>query len=114
MAKIKIYHNPRCSKSREALEILNSNGHEVEVIEYLKEGLKKSEIEELLGMLGSEVSDLIRVKEDEYKQNPFDITKKGELIKALVSTPKLLERPIVIKGKKAIIARPPEKIHELI
>ena len=114
MAKVKIYHNPRCSKSRQALEILNSEGHDVEVIEYLKTGLKKSEVEELLSMLGSESSDIIRTKEAEFKEAPFDIEKKGEVTKGLVNTPKLLERPIVVKGKKAIIARPPEKINDFL
>lgn len=114
MAKIKIYHNPRCSKSRQALEILNKGGHDIEVIEYLKVGLKKSEVEELYEFLGEEVSGLIRTKEAEFKEAPFDVDKKAQVVKALVSTPKILERPIVIKGKRAIIARPPEKINDFI
>lgn len=114
MAKVKLYHNPRCSKSRQALEILTDAGHDIEVIEYLKEGLKKSEVEGLYDLLGQEVSDLIRTKEAEFKEAPFDTKKKGEVVKALVATPKLLERPIVIKGKKAIIARPPEKINDFL
>ncbi len=114
MAKVKIYHNPRCSKSRQALEILNEGGHDIEVIEYLKEGLKKSEVEELYDLLGEEVSALIRIKESEFKEAPFDVTKKTQVVKALVATPKILERPIVVKGKRAIIARPPEKINDFI
>ncbi len=114
MAKVKIYHNPRCSKSRQALDILTGEGHDIEVIEYLKKGLKKSEVEELITMLGDEASDMIRKKEAEFKENPFDLTKKSEVVKGLVATPKLLERPIVIKAKKAIIARPPERVQDFV
>lgn len=114
MAKVKIYHNPRCSKSRQALEMLNDGGHDVEIIEYLKTGLDKVEVENLIVMLGDEVSSLIRKKETEFKENPFDTEKEKEIIKALTKTPKLLERPIVVKGKKAIIARPPEKIGDFV
>lgn len=114
MAKVKIYHNPRCSKSRQALEILTDSGQEIEVIEYLKEGLKKSEVEGIYDLLGSEASGIIRTKEAEFKDSPFDTSKKSQVVKALVATPKLLERPIVIKGKRAIIARPPEKINDFL
>ncbi len=114
MAKIKIYHNPRCSKSRQALELLTKSGHDIEVIEYLKEGLTKSEVEGLYDLLGEEVSGLIRTKEAEFKEAPFDVAKKTQVVKALVATPKLLERPIVIKAQAAIIARPPEKINDFI
>jgi arsenate reductase (glutaredoxin) len=114
MAKVKIYHNPRCSKSRQALEILIHKGCEIEVIEYLKNGLKKAEVEALYELLGDESQQMIRTKEDEFKSSPFDTHKKSEVLKGLVATPKLLERPIVIYGKKAIIARPPEKIDDII
>lgn len=114
MEKVKIYHNPRCRKSRQALKILTSAGHDIEVIEYLKTGLKKEEVEEMYKLLGDEVSDLIRTKEAEFKDAPFDTTKKEEVIKGLVATPKLLARPLVIKGKKAIIARPPERINDFL
>lgn len=114
MAKIQIYHNPRCSKSRQALALLEEKGVDFEVVEYLKKGLDKEEVKSLWSALGSEVSDLIRTKEAEFKENPFDTSKEAEVVKALVKTPKLLERPLIVKGKKATIARPPEKVQDFI
>lgn len=114
MAKIQIYHNPRCSKSRQALALLEEKGVDFEVVEYLKKGLDKEEVKSLWSALGSEVSDLIRTKETEFKENPFDTSKEAEVVKALVKTPKLLERPLIVKGKKATIARPPEKVQDFI
>jgi len=114
MAKIKIYHNPRCSKSRQALEFLSNSAHDIEVIEYLKTGLKKAEVEEIYELLGDESSGIIRTKEVEFKEAPFDTDRKASVVKGLVATAKLLERPIVIKGKKAIIGRPPERIKDFL
>jgi arsenate reductase len=110
----KIYHNPRCSKSRQTLAILEENGVKTEVIEYLKTGVTKSELEELFDMVkGVELKQLIRTKESEFDKST-DLTDKNAVIAAIVKTPKLLERPIVVKGKKAVIGRPPENVNELL
>lgn len=110
----KIYHNPRCSKSRQALAILEDNGVKTEVIEYLKTGVTKSELETLFDMVkGVELKQLIRTKEKEFDKST-DLTSRDAVIKAIVKNPKLLERPIVVKGKKAVIGRPPENVNELL
>jgi arsenate reductase len=108
----KIYHNPRCSKSRQTLEILTSNGIEPVIIEYLKVGLTKAEVKSLISMLKRPLKDLVRTKEAEFDK-AIDLTNEKEVIAALVAVPKLLERPIVIKDKKAIIGRPPENVEAL-
>lgn len=105
---IKIYHNPRCTKSRQTLELLQSKGIEPQVILYLEQGLTKTEIKEILSKLELSVRDIIRKNEEEFKdiKNLSD----EELIAAIVKTPKLLERPIAINGSKATIGRPPENV----
>lgn len=109
----KIYHNPRCSKSRQALELLEKAGAKVEIVEYLKTGLKKKELEELFGMLKNPLKELIRTKEKEFDKST-DLESKKSVIDAIYKTPKLLERPIVVKGKKAVVGRPPENVKELL
>lgn len=110
---MKILHNNRCSKSRCALEFLEKKGCELEIVRYLDEPLNKTELKKLLKQLGLPAEDVIRKGEPDYKAN-FKGKKMSEedWINALVEFPKLLERPIVIKGDKAIIARPPERIEE--
>lgn len=115
----KIFHNPLCSKSRQALEILENNNINVEIVEYLKTGLDKQLIENLLMLLNkskSSIRDIMRTKESEYKQNNLedDSLTSDQLIAQLMNYPKLLERPIVIHNKKAAICRPPELVLELI
>lgn len=113
---IKIYHNPRCSKSCQALELLQNKGINPEVILYLEKGLNQEEVKNLLQLLNLQPREIMRSKEDEFKeQNLADPKLSNEdLINALVKTPKLLERPIVINGNKAAIARPVENILEII
>lgn len=113
---IKIYHNPRCTKSREALEILKNKGISPEIILYLETKPTFDEISDILKKLGLGARDIIRTKEAEYKeQNLSDKNLSDEdLIKAIVKTPKLLERAIVINGNKARIGRPPENILEIL
>lgn len=111
-----IYHNPRCSKSRQALEILQNRANETEVIEYLSTPPTVSELKSILAMLGISARDLIRKAETEYQQlglSDPDLTEL-QIIEALVSTPKLIERPIVVANGKAVIGRPPEKILEIL
>ncbi len=109
---VKIYHNPRCSKSRQTLQLLKDHGIEPEVIEYLKTPPTAEEIDEILKMLDLEPRQLMRKKEAEYKQTGMDdeSLNRESLIAGMVNTPKLIERPIVVTGNKAAIGRPPENV----
>lgn len=111
----KIYHNPRCSKSRQTLSLLEDNGINPQIIEYLKEVPTKKEIREILNLLNIEAIELIRKGEIIYKENyKGKKLSNEEWIDAMIENPKLIERPIVIKNKMAIIGRPPEKVLELL
>jgi arsenate reductase len=104
-----IYHNPRCSKSRQTLALINDNTkQEIKVVEYLKQPLSEADIKTLLSQLGCKVIDMMRVKEAEFKEQDLKTANDEQLIQAMVTTPKLIERPIVSNGTKAIIGRPPE------
>jgi len=110
-----IWHNPRCSKSRQTMEILTEKGVEAEVVKYLETTPSIQEITEVLKKLGITARELMRTKEDEYKElNLKDENNEAKLIEAMASHPKLIERPIVIVGDKAVLGRPPEKVLELI
>ncbi len=113
---VMIYHNPRCSKSRQTLQLLQEQGVEPEVVEYLKTPPSKTRIKQLLKMLGLEPRQLMRTKEAEYKEQGLndDSLTKEQLIDAMVETPKLIERPIVVNGDKAAIGRPPEAVLEIL
>lgn len=112
---MKILHNNRCSKSRCALELLETSGSTFEIIKYLDNPLNKAEIKVLLKQLNLPAEAVIRISEPDYKDNFKGKTmSENDWIDALVKYPKLLERPIVIKGDKAIIARPPEKVNEFL
>ena len=112
-----IYHNPRCSKSRQTLELLNNAKVELDIVEYLKEVPSVEVLKDTINKLGlSNIRDLMRTKETIYKElelNRNEIT-EDQLLQAMVENPKLIERPIVIKGDKAVIGRPPENVNELI
>ena len=116
MQKVQIWHNPRCSKSRQALALLDESGVEKDVVKYLEENPDKETIKKLLKMLGfSSARELMRTKEAIYKELGLkDETDEEKLIEAMVEHPKLIERPIIIKGDKAIIARPPEKVSDFL
>jgi arsenate reductase len=111
-----IYHNPRCSKSRQTLALLEENNVQPEVVEYLKTPLDANTIEQIVGKLGVSVRDIIRTKESEYKENGLDNQSltDAEIIETLVNVPKLIERPIVVNGDKAAIGRPPENVLAII
>jgi len=113
---IKMYHNPSCSKSRATLQLLEENGVNPNVTEYLTSPPNFEELSELLDMLGLEPRQLMRTKEAEYSEanlaNP-ELTRE-QLIQAIIDHPKLMERPIVVNGNKAAIGRPPELILEII
>jgi arsenate reductase len=109
-----IWHNPKCSKSRQALEILNEKDLETDVVKYLEKIPTQEQIKELLNKLGIGARELMRTKEEIYKELGLqNETDEQKLIEAMVEHPRLIERPIVIVGSKAVIARPPEKILEL-
>ena len=112
---MKILHNPRCAKSREALKILVDKEVNVEIIEYLKNVPTKAELKEIIAKLGINAEDLIRKKEAVYKENyKGKNLSESEWIDAMISEPKLIERPIIIEGDKAVIGRPPEKVLTLL
>ncbi len=113
---LKIIHNPRCRKSREALKLLHERRLSPIVIEYLKSPLEKKQIEELISLLKkSDIEKIIRKNESIYKeQYKNKILSKSDIVEALMAHPILLERPIVVKDKKAIIGRPPENILDLL
>ncbi|MDD5372825.1 MAG: arsenate reductase (glutaredoxin) [Sulfurimonas sp.] len=111
MSEITIWHNPKCSKSREAMEILNNGGYEASVVKYLEDSPDEVQIREVLKMLGVSARELMRTKEELYTElNLADELDEDKLILAMVKHPKLIERPVIIKGSRAIIGRPSEKI----
>jgi len=110
---VKIYHNPRCSKSRETLKLLQAQGIEPEIIEYLKTPPSAGELADILDKLGlDDPRELMRKKEKEYKENNLDDASlsREQLIAAMVEFPRLIERPIVLANNKAAIGRPPENV----
>jgi len=116
MNHVKIWHNPRCSKSRDSFNLLEESNFDVEVIKYLETSPTKEELKNILKMLDmSSAQDLMRTKESIYKElNLKDESSEDVLLEAMVANPKLIERPIVIKGNKAVIGRPIEKVLELL
>ncbi len=113
---IRIYHNPRCSKSRNTLELITEQGKDVDIVEYLKTPPSRKELVEILDMLGLEPRELMRTHEAEYKDNQLadESLSRDQLIDAMVQFPKLIERPIVIHNGKAAIGRPPERVLEIL
>ncbi|MBO3698212.1 arsenate reductase (glutaredoxin) [Roseivirga sp. E12] len=112
---LQILHNPRCSKSRETLQIIQDSDTQVEIIEYLKDVPSRAALEEVVQKLDIKPIDLIRKGEDIYKEQFKGKTlSDSEWIEAMVANPKLIERPIVIKGDKAVIGRPPETVKSLL
>ncbi|MCK6649772.1 MAG: arsenate reductase (glutaredoxin) [Bacteroidia bacterium] len=112
---IKIYHNVRCSKSRDACSIIADKGIKAEIVEYLKTPPTQKEIKELLGLLKLKAEDIVRKGEEIYKSKYKGKTfTEAQWIKILAENPVLIERPIIVNGKKAVIGRPPEKVLEII
>jgi arsenate reductase len=113
--QVTIFHNPRCSKSREAMNILEDSNCEIEIIEYLKKTPAKKELKDLLMKLGLKPFDLIRTKEPifekKFKNKKFT---DAEWLQIIIENPILLERPIVIDGYKAVIGRPVERVIDLL
>jgi arsenate reductase len=115
MSKLSIYHNPRCSKSRQALQLLQEKGVEPEIILYLNEVPTRDEFKTVLMKLNLKPQDILRKGEPIFKEKfkNSDFT-EDEWITVMLENPKLIERPIVIKDHKAVVARPPELALELI
>ena len=113
---LQIYHNPRCSKSRETLDLLRSRGLEPQVIEYLKEPPDERMLEQLLRQLGLEPRELMRQQEDLYTELGLDkgAQTRQELIRLMVEHPILIERPIVVCGEHARLGRPPARVLEIL
>jgi len=116
MAAVRIYHNPRCSKSRETLEIIRQAGIEPEIIEYLKTPPDAKTLSGLLTNLGMLPRDIMRRAEEPYKTLKLDDAEKDNqaLITAMVENPILIERPIVVTQKGVRLCRPPEKVKEIL
>lgn len=112
----RIFHNPRCSKSRQTLELLQKQGIEPEIIRYLETPPTEQELDHILTLLGMEPRQLMRTREPEYKAQGLDNPEltREQLIRAMVETPKLIERPIVLANGKAAVGRPPEKVLEIL
>ena len=112
--KFAIYHNPRCSKSRATLALLREHGVEPDVIEYLQTPPTAAELKALLKKLGLKAVEVIRKGEDEYRSYAIKDLTDADWINAIAEHPILLERPIVVRGDRAVIGRPPEAVLELI
>ncbi len=113
---IRIYHNPRCSKSRQTLKLIEDNNATPEIVEYLKTPPDAETLGRLLDMLGLQPRDLMRKKEAEYKESGADNPdlSRDQLITLMIEYPKLIERPIVVNNGKAIIGRPPERVLDIL
>lgn len=112
---IKIYHNNRCSKSRCGLEILEKSGKDFEVIKYLDDTLSEKDLKEIISLLNIKPIDLVRKNETIWKENFKNKTlTDAQIVSAMLKYPKLIERPIVVNGNKAVIGRPPELIIDII
>lgn len=113
---VTIYHNPRCQKSRETLALLEKRGIEPRVVDYLQHPPTVAELRTLLRQLGLSARELLRHKESEYKQAGLDNPALGDeaILRAMVKHPKLIERPIVVSGKKAALGRPPENVLKIL
>ena len=114
--QIVIYHNPACSKSRGALEILREHGVDFEVVEYLKNPLDEDAIRRVLELIDDAPTELVR-KDQNFKNlglDATDFTEAGQVARLLAENPKLMQRPVVVKGERAVIARPSEKVAQLL
>lgn len=116
MSEVTIYHNPRCSKSRQTLQLLQENGIEPEVVLYLEDTPDQKQLQDLLNKLGISARELLRTGEQEYKDNNLKdkSLSESDLIQAMTRYPKLIQRPIVVANNKAALGRPPESVLEII
>lgn len=115
MERVTVYHNPSCGKSRGALDILRERGVACDVVEYLKDPLDRATFERFLGLLGGPPAELVR-KDKRFKELGLDeraYVTREQVVDVLLAHPELMERPVVIRGKRAVIARPSERVLEL-
>jgi arsenate reductase len=116
MEKVTIYHNPACGKSRGALEILRERGLDCDIVEYLKQPLDRRTLERFLDLLPGAPAELVR-KDKRFKElglNESDYVTREQVVAVLLQHPELMERPVVIIGKRAVIARPSEKVADIL
>lgn len=113
---LRIYHNPRCSKSRQTLQLLRDRGHDPEIVEYLKHPPSAVELDGLLRAMGKQPRDLMRKQETPYKALGLDDPgmTRGDLIMAMIDNPVLIERPVVVNGDKVALGRPPEAVLHIL
>ena len=115
MQNIQIWHNPKCSKSRAAMELLENKNIDANVVKYLEQTPTKEQLKDVLSKLKISAKELLRTGEDVYKElNLKDINDEETLIEIMTKNPILIERPIIIKGDKAVIARPIENLEDLL
>lgn len=116
MTSVTIYHNPRCSKSRQTLALLEEKYCNIHIVEYLKTPISSAELTAILGKLDISPRELMRVKETEYQALGLNdaALSDEQLIQAMLTTPKLIERPIVLANNKAAIGRPPENVLSIL
>ncbi len=111
---VTIYHNPACSKSRQTLQLLEDRGVDVSIVEYLKTTPSRETLIDLLDMLGKSASDLVRKKESLFADLGLGDADDEALLAAMVANPRLIERPIVVNGRRARLGRPPEDVLEIL
>ncbi len=110
---VTIYHNPRCSKSRQTLDLLQDKGVELEIVEYLETPPSADELKRIVGLLGIGVGDIVRAKE--AAEEGVDMALDDEaLIAGIIAHPRILQRPIVVNGDRAVIGRPPENVFDIL
>jgi len=117
MTQVTIYHNPRCSKSRQTLALLQENGVEPDIVEYLTNTPTQKRLDELLKAMGKEPLEIMRTKEARFKElglSKTDQRPRKEWIRIMAENPMLIERPIVAKGKKAAMGRPPGDVLDIL
>jgi len=116
MSSVTIWHNPRCSKSRQTLQLLRDRGVEPIIVEYLKTPPSEAELASALNALGIGPRDLMRKKETLYKELSLDDDglSRAELVAAMIENPVVIERPVVFRGNRAVVGRPPESVLDLL
>ena len=111
---VTIYHNPRCSKSRQTLELIREKGVEPQIVEYLDTPPSAAELKDILSKLGMSAAQIVRKKEAKEEGIDVEALDNDALIEALAAHPRAIERPIVVKGAKAVMGRPPENVIDLV
>ena len=114
MLRARIYHNPMWSKSRESVKILTENNIPFKIIEYMKNGISKEELKNIIEILKIKTKDIIRTSDPKFKELKIDIDNEAQAFEAIVNNPRILQRPVILYNKKCVIGRPPEKILEIL